>query len=273
MKKIRLNDRSLLDEWYQIITPVSVLVTIFSIAVTIPEEFKKYLLLFILFLFSVLYFYLWNKANKITEKKIIVNNNILTIKFGNIFEEEGLKVIAFNEYFDTKVDDIIITNSSLNGIYINTYVENIKKLDDAIKNDKVLSEKIVKNADVRSDRKGKKNIYELGSIFRNNDYLLLAFSKFDSENKASLSTSEYFNCLLDLWKKIDMSYNGKKIVIPLLGSGITRFKETNILTDQELLEFIITSLKLSKIKYLDTHEIIIIIHPTKKDNINLYNIY
>ncbi|MCC9872603.1 hypothetical protein HK153_06800, partial [Streptococcus agalactiae] len=42
----------------------------------------------------------------------------LIVKSGDIFEEDGLKAIAFNEYFDTTVDDKIIAKKSLNGQFI-----------------------------------------------------------------------------------------------------------------------------------------------------------
>ena len=37
-----------------------------------------------------------------------VNGEKIIVKEGNIFEEPGKKVIAFNQYFDTTVDDEII---------------------------------------------------------------------------------------------------------------------------------------------------------------------
>lgn len=271
MKKVKFNDRFLLYEWYRIIAPISAIVTIFSIVITVSEKYKGYLLFTIIILCFFLYLYLWINANNLKEKKMNVNSNAITIKFGDIFQEEGLKIIAFNEYFDTKVDDRIISSNSINGMYLNTYVENIKKLDDEIKKSKDLSKKIVKST-TNPSRDGKKIKYELGSTYKNNDYLLLAFSKFDNKNNARISTKEYFNCLLSLWENIDINYNGKKIVLPLLGSGITRFKDSSIITDQELLEFIVSSIKVSKINYSYSHEIIVIIHPTKRKEINLYNI-
>lgn len=45
------------------------------------------------------------------------------VKVGDIFDQAALKIIAFNEYFDTPVDDVVISAKTLNGIYINNCVK------------------------------------------------------------------------------------------------------------------------------------------------------
>ena len=52
-----------------------------------------------------------------------INGKSVTIKTGNLFHETGWKVIPFNEYFDTQVDDVIIAHSSLNGIMIDDHID------------------------------------------------------------------------------------------------------------------------------------------------------
>lgn len=39
---------------------------------------------------------------------LVINNTIVKIFFGDIFKMPGKKIIAFNEYFDTIVDEKII---------------------------------------------------------------------------------------------------------------------------------------------------------------------
>ena len=43
-------------------------------------------------------------------KQIVIKIGLTTVlvKSGDIFDEEGLKAVAFNEYFDTMVDDKVI---------------------------------------------------------------------------------------------------------------------------------------------------------------------
>lgn len=48
--------------------------------------------------------------------------------------------------------------------------------------------------------------------------------KFDDENRAYLFIQDYVSFLLNFWNEIDIIYAGRSVSIPLLGSGITRFK-------------------------------------------------
>jgi hypothetical protein len=61
----------------------------------------------------IIYIYDWRKANKLNSVEIDIEGTTVCIKEGDIFEEDGLKVIAFNEYFDTLVDNKIINEVSL----------------------------------------------------------------------------------------------------------------------------------------------------------------
>lgn len=66
--------------------------------------------------------------------KTKINGKLVTIKVGDLFAESGWKVIPFNEFFDTQVDDVIIAHSSLNGIMIDEHIEGkIEELNTAIR--------------------------------------------------------------------------------------------------------------------------------------------
>ena len=66
--------------------------------------------------------------------RLTVGDNEVQISRANIFKQKGLKLIPFNEYFDTQVDDVIIAHNSLNGIFIDKYVGNIDDLRRTIQN-------------------------------------------------------------------------------------------------------------------------------------------
>ena len=103
-------------------------------------------------------------------------------------------------------------------------------------------------------------------------FLLTAFSHFDKENRAYLSMQDYIGCLLEFWNEIDIIYAGRTIVLPLLGSGITRFKGYENVSEQELLEIILWSFKVSRIKFRYPSKVKIVISNDKKDKISLFNI-
>lgn len=252
---------------------LSVISLIFSfvlIVVEIPGRFKLITGVSLVLFLLIVYLFLWLRANFLQKTKLTINNSTVEIKFGDIFEENELKVIAFNEYFDTEVDNSIISERSLNGMYIKRMIPDVQELDRLMEYDDRLKENL---AAVNSSRsRGKKKQYKLGSIFQHHDYLLTAFSRFDHDNRAFLYMNDYINFLLHFWNEIDVVYSGRSVSIPLLGSGITRFKEYNLITDQELLELIIWSFKVSRIKFTYPSKVSIVIHESKKDKINLYTL-
>jgi Ca2+/Na+ antiporter len=271
-KKVSFFNWTLLTDWLTVLSPISVIVTCISIAISIPNEYKLWTLMIILFFFALIYVYLWVRANLLDERKLTINNSTVTIKVGDIFEESGLKVIAFNEYFDTKVDNKIISERTLNGIYLKTKIQDVEALDQLIEQDEHVNSDGVRVGYNETRSHGKKKRYKLGTIFQHDEYLLTAFSKFDKENRAYLHMHDYISFLLNFWNEVDIVYNGKSIVIPLLGSGLTRFKNYEMITDQELLELLIWSFKISKIKFTYPSTVSIVIHESKKDKVNFYKI-
>jgi hypothetical protein len=80
----------------------------------------------------------------------------VSIKQGNIFDAKGWKVIPFNEYFDTTVDDVIISSTTLNGIFINEHVSDLKKMQD------VIISANEDHSDLKKYKKGNRFAYPLG---------------------------------------------------------------------------------------------------------------
>ena len=217
----------------------------------------------------LMFFILFIMANKMKSVTIKINNSTVNIKFGNIFEEPELKVIAFNEYFDTEVDDVIISSRTLNGKYLLEIEKSIPELDELIANDIYLKEYIT---DEYLERKmGKKTKYKLGSIIKRKDYLLVALTHFDDNNRANLTLQEYSDCLLNMWTEIDRIYNGQTVSLPLLGSGLTRFKDCNV-SDQEILDIMLWTYRISKVRFKYPSCLNIVLDEGKKDQINLYNL-
>lgn len=198
-----------------------------------------------------------------------IKNSTFKIKLGDIFEQSELKVINFNEYFDTVVDNKIIAKNSLNGQFILNKVKDVKKLDT------VISETLKKNIkESNNDRpNGKKLKYELGSIVEYNDYLLTALTKFDNDNRANLSLRDYLVFLMNFWDNLDKIYANRSVCITLFGSSsITRFKDTNDVTDQDLIEIILWSFKVSKIKFKYPTTITLVLTDDLLNKINLYEL-
>lgn len=268
--KVSFLDKQLLKEYGIMVSWISVIASLIALFIELPENIRKIAGIIFVAGLLVLYLILWIDSNKLTQKELNINNSTVEIKVGNIFDEEGLKVIAFNEYYDTQVDDKIIANETLNGFFIIDKVTDIQDLDEKIANDEHLQEKIICREQTR--RHGKTVKYELGTLFKYGEYLLAAFSHFDRDNRAYLTMPDYLNFLINFWNEVDRIYAGKSVVIPLLGSGITRFKGYDMISEQELLEVLIWSFKISRVKFTYPSKIIIVISEAKKDKINFYKL-
>jgi len=234
----------------------------------INTRHKTIIGLVILSFLVMLYIGIWFYYNTLKSISLKINNSEVEVKLGDIFSDNAeLKAIAFNEYFDTLVDDIIIAKSSLNGIFIEKFYHNrVEELDEIILADTHMSEMIV---DKNIDRSmGKKFKYKLGTICVINNYLITAFSRFDDKNRAYLEINDYINCLLNFWNEVDKVYAGKTVAIPVFGSGITRFKGYENISEQELLELIIWTFKVSRIKFTYPSKAKIVVYPNKRKKIN-----
>ena len=104
------------------------------------------------------------------------------------------------------------------------------------------------------------------------DFFILAFSKFDNQNRAYLEMNDYTACLMNMWNECDIHYGGRSIVLPLLGSGITRFHGYENITDQELLEIILWTFKVSRIRFQYPSQAKIVLAQNSLDKIDLYKI-
>ena len=128
--------------------------------------------------------------------------------------------------------------------------------------------KLIAGVDDRTGS-GKQVRYPLGTIYKNGDYLLLAFSKFDENNEAYLDSKGLWDSLVNMWREIGVLYAGKSVSIPLLGSGITRKRGMNV-SEQELLELIILSLRVSGLQLNWNVKINIVIFSKNAEEINFY---
>ena len=241
------------------LTSISILSFISWFIPTIPDDkqFLKYIIgisLIVLSFVSYLIIAIYEKSCKKVHLRI--NNTSVNIIFGDIFDANGIKVIAFNEYFDSIVDNEVINSDSLNG----QLFKHINKddFDLSIINNTTL----IKTEENKNRKYGKKQKYAIGQIHKfNEDYYALSFSKFNDKNEACLYSYEYANCLIEMWKQLNTYYAQSAINIPLLGDGITRILNNTTITKQELLETILETLKISNITFKNPSKINIVLWP------------
>ena len=183
------------------------------------------------------------------------NNYSIQIEYGDLLEMRACKkVINFDECFTTSVGDAPseIKPDSICGQYLkNNPIQDMQRLIDKAH---------LKPAKSKSKYQNKDR-YDSGKLVPNGDYLLMAFAKLDEDGLGRLfSCDEFLDCLSILWKEIDKYYAQKDVCIPILGSGVTRMDGESgaSLTQQELLDIIICSYKLSSHKIKSPYQLHIV---------------
>lgn len=267
---VPLASKRLTSEFAAIVAFLSSVASFFLINVQVPERQRLFWSSITVLLLLLLYAVLWARASRKQSARLEIGGSSLCVNVGDLFAQSGFKVIAFNEYFDTVVSDKLISSTSLNGKYLNTMSRNeIEALDEAIQKNVRLRDRQTESAVERIA--GKTIRYKLGSVHVHGDYILLALTHFDDDNRAFLTIKQYVDCLLNFWEEVDKVYGGQSVSMPILGAGITRFRDSEVQA-QELLNIIIWTFKISRVKFKHPANATIVVHPSMADKINFYEL-
>ncbi len=271
-RKVTFFDNNLVKNFW---AHLSGLVTIFGGVVlfiddTPLKERWIYPIVLILILIAW-YVFLWWRASNLEDIDLDIENTTISIVTGDLFKQDGLKAIPFNEYFDTQVDDEVISKASLNGIFIkDILLGEVEQLDNHILSYKFREENILEKNTTRIAGKNQK--YQIGTVCLYEDYLLTVFSKFNDKNQAYLTMPEYLEFLIKFWDEINVVYAQRSVSVPIFGSGITRIKEHKNITDEELLKIMLWTFRISETRFKYPAKLNIVIHKDKIDKINLFEI-
>jgi hypothetical protein len=269
--KVKPHDKRIIKIFLEITSVFSSTLSAVVLFVDIPIDWKLRAGWAFLTLLALAYVAIWLWSNKLNAININIEGSSVAIKVGDIFKQPGLKAIAFNEYFDTQVDNRIISESSLNGVFIQKHLDvSLSELDDYIDNYTFEYNEVLEENDTR--RHGKKKRYQIGTICLYKDYLLTAFSKFDENNKALLTMPEYLEFLINFWDKVNNVYAQKSVSTTVFGSGITRIKGHKNISDEDLLKIMLWTFRISEMRFKYPAKLTIVIHKGKIDQINLLDI-
>ena len=202
-----------------------------------------------------------------TKVKLKLGENLkVDVAFGDLFEKDGIVVIPVNDYFDTLVDEKIVSSNTIHGIFVKRFFGgNEKQL-------KRLISASLKNITPIETNKGRKQgnqlRYPLGTVasvpHNGKKYYLVALTRFNENHRAEVTKSEYQRVLCDLYDYIEQNSQGSRVNIPLIGGGHSGLD----LPKQKLLEFLLLSItfndKLSLINGLE-----VVLHQGVKTEISL----
>lgn len=188
------------------------------------------------------------------------------IFFGDLFESKEIIVIPVNEYFDTTVDEKIISSYTIHGKFVQKFFGgNEAELKKQIKKE------LTKYAPLETNSgrlHGNKKKYPIGTVCEvkngNKIFYLLALTRFKTNHRAEVKNSEYLRVLCDLFSYVEQNSQGKNVSIPLIGAGHSGV----ILSKQKLLEFLLFSIALKDDLTL-INGVNIVLHESIKKDIDL----
>lgn len=199
--------------------------------------------------------------NKVTIKG---NNYSIIVEYGNLLKAKNCKrVVNFDECFSTHIGDAPadIKATSICGQYL-------------IANPNINIQSLISHSKLMplnsKSKYNNKERYQSGRIVPNGNDLLLAFAKLDKNGLGRFTREEYLKCLSILWEEIDKYYGRQDVCIPILGAGLTRIDGGSgvSISQQELLDMIIWSYKLSPYKIKLPYKLRVICKRSENFSIN-----
>lgn len=248
------------------------------LAVFLPNQIKKVnfnykgllLLIVITLIFSII-----KNWPKLKRKFTIKNRDInITIVVGDIFKQEGSKIIPTNTTFDTCMENEFISIHSIQGQFQEKYFKrNLAVLDTMIQ-DSLKETSIVEL--LNDGRKTKVNRYACGTVskinYMGNRYYLLGLADVNKNGTPQAKYENILTALQGLWDFLSENKHIENLVIPIIGTGragIAEATRMKVIKDT-ILSFVAVSSE-SKI----TNNLILCIHPSdiKNNKIDIDEIF
>ncbi|MET3356849.1 UNVERIFIED_ORG: hypothetical protein ABIC58_000196 [Leuconostoc holzapfelii] len=275
--KVKIYDKTLLKN---VFSPwIAIVCFLSGVLAFLDFSTEKRLCMFVLLVIAVISYYCVRlfKANTMKKTVLTHDGSTIEIKQGDILSDDYkkdniIRVFNFNEFFDTEIDQQLISSKTLNGQVLNKeFKDKISDLDKRIQEDDHLKRNVIENDVPRI--KGKHTKYHLGTIFTaNNNTFFTALTHFDDENKAILSISDYIRFLMNFWDEIDNLYDGNTVVITLFGEGRTRLDNNTKYQPQELLKIILWTFKLRKLKFEMPDKLVILMDNDANAKIDYFHL-
>ena len=172
------------------------------------------------------------------ELRIKSIDTTIKIKFGNIFESEGLKVIPVNEFFDSDLGDHV-SSLSIHGQLIESFFSgHPESFDKLVENE--LDGKPYEYVNRESGRERRYSVGTTPVIDVNSErFLLPALCNTDLGTlKASCDVPTLWKALMGLWSTARNRANGAAVSVPLIGGGLAGIG----LPPSQLLQLILLSI-------------------------------
>lgn len=197
--------------------------------------------------------------------KVPGSNTKISVAFDNLFERDGYIAIPANEFFDSEIGEPV-SPQSLHGMVIERYFGGHPAAFDQ----QVAVELAGVSSVVVERTRGKTAQYPIGTAAcvstTSHKFILFALCKTDISNfKASTTIPNFVQALECLCTKARVVLGGRKLIVPLAGSGLAGLG----LPAEKLLQLILLILANETKKAQFAMEVEVVIHPDKYDDIDL----
>ena len=222
----------------------------------------------IILLLAAIIFAIWKVYPKDSISIELQNTNMkVKIFFGDLTKQNGVIGIGVNEFFDSSIGKPV-SPDSLHGYFIRKILGDKHKLfDSAVESElKALPHETIERVE------GKQSKYPIGTTakidFGDNSYLLFALSYTNERFEAYSTPSSLLEALSGLFTKARSECNGNTLVLPLIGTGLSR----SGIPSKHIIELmLIAILKASKEGEI-CHEVKIVLKPELIREIDLNEI-
>lgn len=186
------------------------------------------------------------------------NGHSVYVLYGNLFDENLLPssvnrrsiCFAVNRCFDTIVDNVIISASTIHGSTFKKLYDNGIFTPDTLNS--AIQSSISPGAKYEALSKNQKPLgnlkrYEVGTgaditIFESLHYFLIGLGKMDENLKNKADVSEYCLAVQKMIEFFDTCSQGFPVLMPIIGAGLSRLGQN----PKELLRYIIQSFAINK---------------------------
>lgn len=203
-------------------------------------------------------------------RQLSVPDTKITIKIGDLFREEAHLVIGMNDVFDTEKGDIIKPNSIQGQFLTKIYNDDRLRLDNDI-------EDALRGVPGRQDNqklKGKNKRYPIGTVATltvgTKKYFCLAYSRMANNLKAQSDVKKLSTSLETLWEEIRVKGQCERVAMAVVGSDLARLGNT--VSHSTLIKLTVSSFILASREKLITHELVIVIHHSNLEKVNLVDV-
>lgn len=201
-------------------------------------------------------------------------NFSITVKCGDIFNEEGDIIIGFTDTFDTDTTDgLVINPRSVQGQFQDRYYcADLNRLNREIRAE-LADAPILFSETLQTKARGKLDRYQVGTTItlhaEGRRVYAAAYGFMRNDLRVSCSVDALWTTLTSVWGAARVNGNLESVTIPVIGSELAR---VGSLDRTSLIKMIALSFVASSREEIVSRQLTIIVHPKDRDSVNLLDL-